>query len=218
MLPASPRPGKPQALLCHHQCAAKVMSVDYFLPCMYRCMFLGLVRTTLCTLAWPRPGGSCRYNEQGVFITPGHAPASCSLQAGRAWLEEKSTCGTYPRFRFPGRITCREQVPASPAKLKASKIKIEIPGSKPSWEKTSRQVIAKTKTALAGKARAGKPRARQAPSRQGLPGEDVQANDQKPEGRRLGSGKILAGKASRPARCHRPQHSAAAPAQRQPVV
>ena len=56
-------------------------------------------------------------------------------------------------------------------KLKADKIKIEIPGSKPSWERTSRQVIDKIKTALAGKARAGKPRAWQALSRQGLPGD-----------------------------------------------
>ena len=49
-------------------------------------------------------------------------------------------------------------------KLKAGKIRIEITGSKPSWEKTSRQVVDKTKIALAGKARAGKPRVRQAPS------------------------------------------------------
>ena len=49
-------------------------------------------------------------------------------------------------------------------KLKAGKSKIEIPGSKPSREKISKQVIAKTKAALAGKARAGKPRVRLAPS------------------------------------------------------
>ena len=35
----------------------------------------------------------CRCSEQGVFITPGHAPASRSLQAGRAWKRRNPLIG-----------------------------------------------------------------------------------------------------------------------------
>ena len=130
-------------------------------------------------------------------------------------------------------------------KLKAGKSKIEIPGSKPSREKISKQVIAKDKSSAC---RQGVSRQAKGPA-SSVPGKSCRGKafelrirrpeDQKAEGSRR-PGKILAGKASlparpgpskfrarqgrtprqdrRPARFHYLQHSAAAPAQRQPVV
>ena len=70
--------------------------------------------------------------------------------------EKKSTYKTNLGPRFPAKITCREQAYASPASSKAGKIRIEFPGSEPSWEKTSRQVIDKDSACRQGASRRAK--------------------------------------------------------------